>query len=799
MSETKKMPLLPLRGVVVFPYMVIHLDVGRERSISALENAMEGESQVLLVAQKDAGMDSPQKDDLYRMGTVARVKQMIKLPEGNLRVLVEGLYRGEIKEIADFEPYLDAEVAPMEEPQPEERDRQVDALMRHLQEMFEQYIKNSKNISPENIQAVNQIENAARLADVVSSHLSMNTEKKQEILEVVEPEERLESLIEILNYELEIMEIERTISSRVRQQMEQNQKEYYLREQMKAIQEELGERDEKKEAEEYREKIDQAGLPEEVYEKLMKEVKRLEKMPPAAAETVVIRNYLDWVLSLPWSTFTTDRLELEEVQRILDEDHYGLEKVKERIVEYLAVRKLTQKIKGPILCLVGPPGVGKTSLARSIARATGRHFERVTLGGVRDEAEIRGHRRTYVGALPGRIIQGISRAGSKNPVFLLDEVDKMASDFRGDPASALLEVLDPEHNRTFSDHFIETPFDLSQVLFVTTANTTQQIPRTLLDRMEVIEISGYTEEEKLHIARQFLLPRQLEENGLQPHNLNVSEGAWRDIIRQYTREAGVRNLERELAAVCRKLAKEVIGNPDYSQRLTRTNLKTYLGNPRYRYGAAEEKDRVGVAAGLGWTETGGDLLPVEVSLMKGRGNLTLTGKMGSIMQESARAGLSYVRSRAEVLGLEPDFYQKVDLHVHIPEGAIPKDGPSAGTAMTAAMVSSLIGIPVSRKVALTGEITLRGRVLHVGGIKEKVLAAHRAGMEKIIIPRDNHRDLDEVPDNVLRRIKVIEVEHMDEVLQEALVDFQMLEREGAEKRLREEVFSTEECSAVINH
>jgi len=771
MGHTKKLPLLPLRGVLVFPYMIMHLDVGREQSVKALETAMEGDNQVLLVAQKEAEINTPGEKDLYHTGTVAQIKQMIKLPEGNFRVLVEGVYRGKIKNFLCYEPYLETEVEVIDEVS--SYDTQTEALMRHLRQLFEEFMKNSKKISPETLASVSSITEAGRLADMISSHLSLDLEKKQEILEAFPTGERLEKLGQILSRELEIQKIEGKIDTRVKEQMESTQKEYYLREQIKAIQRELGEEDSlNAEASEYRKRISDAELPEKVEEKALKELDRLQKMPPAAAEGVVIRNYLDWLLELPWYKSSHDTMELEDVQRVLDEDHYGMEKVKNRIIEYLAVRHLTRQIKGPILCLVGPPGVGKTSLARSIARSMEREFVRVTLGGVRDEAEIRGHRRTYVGALPGRIIQGINQAGTRNPVFLLDEVDKMSTDFRGDPSAALLEVLDPEQNCNFSDHFIEVSFDLSQVMFITTANTTYNIPPALLDRMETIYISGYTEEEKLKISQRHLIPKQLQENGMTHEHLQVSENALRDIIRRYTREAGVRNLERNLATVCRKIAREVIRDENYCLKLNQKNLRRYLGIPRYRYGSAEEKDQVGVAAGLGWTETGGELLPVEVSLMKGSGKMILTGKMGDTMQESAQAAMSYIRSRSDYLGLSPGFYQEIDIHLHIPEGAIPKDGPSAGIVMASALVSALIGVPVSSQVALTGEITLRGRVLPVGGIKEKVLAAHRAGIRKVIISRDNRKDKSEIPAQVARKIELVEAETMDEVLGEALVGFE---------------------------
>jgi len=784
MGHIKKIPLLPLRGVLVFPYMVMHLDVGRERSVKALETAMEGDNQVILVAQKDAQVNDPGLEDLYDTGTVALVKQTIRLPEGNLRVLVEGLQRGKIMELSSFDPYLETEVRLMEDTTAEDHHtekEQTEALRRYLLRLFEDYVKNSKKISPETLSSVSAISDSGRLADVVASHLSMDLDQKQAMLEAYQPEERIEKLSGILQRELEILEIERQIGERVRKQMESTQKEYYLREQMRAIQKELGEEDGiGAEASEYRQKIEEAELPEEVEEKALKELERLQRMPPAAAEGVVIRNYLDWLLDLPWSKVTDDNVDLEEVQKVLDEDHYGLEKVKTRIVEYLAVKQLTQEIKGPILCLVGPPGVGKTSLAKSIARSMERKFVRITLGGVRDEAEIRGHRRTYVGALPGRIIQGIKQAGTRNPVFLLDEVDKMSTDFRGDPSAALLEVLDPEQNNSFSDHYLEVPFDLSRVLFITTANTTYNIPPALLDRMEIIYISGYTEEEKLKIARRYLIPKQLRENGMSSDQLKVSENALREIIRRYTREAGVRNLERSLATVCRKLAREVVQNGNYLLSLSQKNLKPYLGVPVYRYGAAEEKDQLGVATGLGWTETGGELLPVEVTLMKGAGKMILTGNMGDTMQESAQAALSYIRSRTEYLGLCADFYQELDIHLHIPEGAVPKDGPSAGIAMATALASALLEVPVSRKVAMTGEITLRGRVMPVGGIKEKVLAAHRAGIQTVIIPQDNQKDKSEIPVNISRKIELVEVENMDQVLQKTLVGFNLQDKLAGE-------------------
>lgn len=766
--RVKELPLLPLRGVIVFPNMVLHLDVGRESSKKALDEAMLNDNLIMLVTQKDAQIDEPENDDLFLVGTIVNIKQMLKLPGGTIRVLVEGLHRARVNEFLQSKPFFKVIVEELEESS--NKSTEIEALMRSLLLQFEQYIKLSKKIPMEILSTVMEAEEPGRLADIIASHLTLKIEQKQNILEAIDPKDRLEILIEFLNREMEILELERKINLRVRKQMEKTQKEYYLREQIKAIQKELGEGDEHTaEVDEYRQKLKEARLPEEAEKKVLKEIERLEKMPSAAAEAVVIRTYLDWMLDLPWSVLTEDRLDLKIVEKILDEDHYGLEKVKERIIEYLAVRTLTKKIKGPILCLIGPPGVGKTSLARSIARALERKFVRISLGGVRDEAEIRGHRRTYVGALPGRIIQGIRQAKSRNPVFLLDEVDKMSTDFRGDPSSALLEVLDPEQNNSFSDHYIEVPFDLSQVMFITTANNRFSIPQPLLDRMEVIYLPGYTEDEKVKIAQRHLIGKQLQENGLSKENLHISEGTLRHIVREYTREAGVRNLEREIANLCRKTAREVVKNNAFRLTVTRSNLHKYLGPPRFRYGVAEKENEIGVAMGVAWTESGGDLLAIEVTLMKGKGKLILTGKLGDIMQESAHAALSFIRSRAEYLRIDENFYNEYDIHIHVPEGAIPKDGPSAGITMATALVSALTRIPVDHRLAMTGEITLRGRVLPVGGIKEKVLAAHRAGMKKIIIPLDNKKDLAEIPGNVRRRLEFVLVDHMDQVLKEALL------------------------------
>jgi ATP-dependent Lon protease len=771
MSEknTRYLPVLPLRGVLVFPYMVIHLDVGRPKSIQAIEEAMIQEKQIFLATQKEAETDEPTENDIYNVGSVAEIKQILKLPGGTIRVLVEGLHRAKSLRLVATDPYFKAELEEFEEE--EEKSPEIEALMRSVTFQFEQYVKISKKIPPETVIAVVTLEEPGRLADVIASHLTLKVSDKQQILEAIGLKKRLEKLYSILTKELEILELERKINSRVRKQMEKTQKEYYLREQLKAIQKELGEKDERgAEADELREKIAEAKLPSEVEEKALKEVERLEKMPPMVAEASVIRNYLDWLLALPWNETTEDRLDIDLAEKILDEDHYGLKKAKERILEFLAVRQLAEKIKGPILCLVGPPGVGKTSLAKSISRALERKFVRISLGGVRDEAEIRGHRRTYVGAMPGRIIQGMRNAGSKNPVFLLDEIDKMSMDFRGDPSAALLEVLDPEQNNSFSDHYIEVPFDLSNVMFVTTANVIYNIPRPLLDRMELIRISGYTEEEKVKIAERYLLPKQMKEHGLKEEQLQVSENTLLQIVRLYTREAGVRSLEREIAGICRKAAKEIVKNPDKIVRVTVQNLQNYLGIPRYRYGTTEKDNEIGVATGLAWTEVGGDILQIEVSLLSGKGKLLLTGKLGEVMKESAQAGFSYVRSKVTELNIEKDFHEKYDIHIHVPEGAIPKDGPSAGITMATALASALSKRKIRKDVAMTGEITLRGRVLPVGGIKEKVLAAHRAGSKIIILPKENEKDLEDIPANIKRKLEFFLVEHMDEVLNKALVE-----------------------------
>lgn len=768
-SFVRTLPLLPLRGILVFPNMVIHLDVGREKSVQAIEEAMMQERAIFLATQREAQTDDPGEEDIYKVGTVAEVKQLLKLPGGTIRVLVEGLSRARIRSYVDHAPYFKVEIEQYSEDF--NKTAEVEALMRNLIYQFEQYVKLSKRIPPETVASVANLEEPARLADVIASHLSLRIEDKQSILESVDIIKRLERLCSILAKELEIVELERKINIRVRKQMEKTQKEYYLREQIKAIQRELGEKDERAaEGEEYREKIADSKLPKEVEGKVLKEVERLEKMPPMAAESAVVRNYIDWILSLPWSKNTRDRLDINEAEKVLEDDHYGLSEPKERILEYLAIRKLAKKIKGPIICFVGPPGVGKTSLGRSIARALDRKFVRVSLGGVRDEAEIRGHRRTYVGAMPGRIIQGMKSAGSKNPVFLLDEIDKMSMDFRGDPSSALLEVLDPEQNSTFSDHYIEVPFDLSNVMFITTANVQYNIPRPLMDRMELIYISGYTEEEKVQIALRHLAAKQIKEHGLTKQMVNISENTLRKVIREYTRESGVRSLERNIASLCRKTAKQIVSGKVKKVKVSMQNLESFLGSPRYRYGLAEQEDQVGVVTGMAWTEAGGDILAIEISIYKGSGKITLTGKLGDVMKESAQAGYSYVRSRARDLDIDDSMFEKNDIHVHIPEGAIPKDGPSAGISMACALASALTGRKVRHDVSMTGEITLRGRVLPVGGVKEKVLAAHRAGIKLIILPKDNKKDLDEVPANVKKNLQFKLVDHMDEVLDIALVN-----------------------------
>ncbi|MDO6846910.1 endopeptidase La [Priestia megaterium] len=770
MAEKEKltMPLLPLRGLIVYPTMVLHLDVGRDKSVQALEKAMMDDHLVCLVSQKDMGIDEPTKEDLYRTGTLAKIKQMLKLPNGTMRVLVEGLNRVTVTEFEESEEYFVVHV----EKQNEEHQVDVEdkALMRTLLDYFEQYIKLSKKVSVETLSTVSDIEEPGRLADIVASHLPIKIQLKQEILEITDVKERLNTIISHIQDEQEVLQLEKKIGQRVKKSMERTQKEYYLREQMKAIQKELGDKEGKTgEVATLREKIEASGMTDHVKQVAFKELDRYEKIPATSAESSVIRNYIEWLIALPWTNETEDTLNIHNAEQVLNDEHYGLEKVKERVLEYLAVQQLTKSLKGPILCLAGPPGVGKTSLARSIATSLDRHFVRVSLGGVRDESEIRGHRRTYVGAMPGRIIQGMKKAGTINPVFLLDEIDKMSNDFRGDPSSALLEVLDPEQNHNFSDHYIEETYDLSKVMFVATANNLATIPGPLRDRMEIIQIAGYTELEKLEIAKRHLLLRQLENHGLQKGNLQIRDDALTAIIRLYTREAGVRNLEREIASICRKAARIVVSGEKKRVVVTAKTLEEFLGKPRFRYGQAETEDQVGVATGLAYTTVGGDTLAIEVSLSPGKGRLVLTGKLGDVMKESAQAAFSYVRSNAEKLGIDEKFYEKHDIHIHVPEGAVPKDGPSAGITIATALVSALTGKPVRREVGMTGEITLRGRVLPIGGLKEKSLSAHRAGLTKILIPHDNERDIEDIPDSVQEELDIVLVSHVDQVLEHALV------------------------------
>ncbi len=766
-KNRRTIPVMPLRGLIVYPSMVLHLDVGRDKSINALEKAMVDDSLILLVSQKDVQVDDPEVDDMYHVGTIAKVRQMLKLPNDTIRVLVEGIQRAEVVEFVENDLYYEAIYKEVHDVN--RQPLESEALMRLVLAQFEQYIRVSKKINQETLSSISDIEEPGRLADLISSHLSLKLKDKQEILEMVDVAERLERIHDILSNEREVLELEKKISQRVKKQMEKTQKEYYLREQMKAIQKELGEKEGRlQEGLELRERLDQKELPESVKEKVIKEIERLEKMPQSSAEGTVVRNYIEWLLDLPWSEVTDDTIDIHACEAILNEDHYGLEKVKERILEYLAVQQMVGKLKGPIICFVGPPGVGKTSFAKSISRAINRKFVRISLGGVRDEAEIRGHRRTYVGAMPGRIMQGMKTAGTINPVFLLDEIDKMSMDFRGDPSAALLEVLDPEQNNTFSDHFIELPYDLSKVMFVTTANSISGIPRPLLDRMELVHIPGYTELEKKKIAEGYLIPKQLKEHGLTKEQVKIGGDVLEKVIREYTREAGVRNLERQIATLCRKAAKILVSGKRKRVVFTVANLHEYLGPSRFRFGLAETEDQIGVATGLAWTEAGGDTLSIEVAITKGKGKLTLTGKLGSVMQESAQAAFSYIRSRSEALEIEPDFYEKYDIHIHVPEGATPKDGPSAGISMATAMVSALTGTPIAREVAMTGEITLRGRVLPIGGVKEKVLSAHRAGITTVILPKENEKDLEDVPQSVRKSIQFHLVEHLDEVLQIAI-------------------------------
>jgi len=749
--------------------MVVPLFVGRQRSIKALEEATQKQSLIFLSSQKDAKTNDPTEEDIYKIGTLGSVVQMLKLPDGTVKVLIEGKRRARVAQFISNPEFFLVDVE--DAPELVERNTEIEALVREVHTTFENYVKLKKKIPPEMVMSVSSIDEPGRLADTIVAHLGIKLEDRQNLLETVNAAERLEKVLGHMRAEIEILEVERRIRSRVKKQMERSQKEYYLNEQMRAIQKELGEKDEfKNEIQEIEEKLKQKKLSAEAKDKVEKELKKLKMMSPMSAEATVVRNYIDWIVSLPWNEFTDDKLDINEAERVLEDDHYGLEKVKERILEYLAVQSLVGKIKGPILCLVGPPGVGKTSLGRSIARATGRKFVRVSLGGVRDEAEIRGHRRTYIGALPGKIIQSMKKAGSSNPVFLMDEIDKMSTDFRGDPSSALLEVLDPEQNTSFNDHYLDLDYDLSKVMFITTANTLDRIPRPLQDRMEIIRIAGYTELEKLSIAKKYLVEKQKESNGLTAENLAFTDNAILGVIRHYTKEAGVRNLERELASICRKVAVEVVRKDrNAHMQVGSKSLHKYLGAIKFRYGKAENEVKIGVTTGLAWTELGGELLATEVTIMPGKGQLIITGKLGDVMQESAQAAMSYVRSRGAELGLEKDFYQKLDVHIHVPEGAIPKDGPSAGITMATSLVSALMKIPVHNDLAMTGEITLRGTVLPIGGLKEKILAAHRAGIKKVLIPAENEKDIEEIPATVLKTVELELVSHMDQVLKKALV------------------------------
>jgi ATP-dependent Lon protease len=769
-AVTMDIPLLPLRDVVVFPHMIVPLFVGRERSIAALESAMKDEKEIFMVAQKSAHKDDPGEDEIYRIGTIGIIIQLLRLPDGTVKVLVEGKKRGIIREYLPSEEYFLVQADELEE-MGQSEDVRIEALMRSIRESFETYAKMTKKVHLEMVGTIASIEDPSKLADVVISQVNAKLEDKQKILEICNIPERMETIYELMLSEIEILHVEEKIKRRVKKQMEKTQKDYYLNEQMRAIQKEMGEKDDfRNEIVELEKRLKQKKLSEEAHKKVKQEIKKMQMMAPMSAEATVVRNYIDWLLDMPWSEKTENSHTLKASETILEEDHYGLKQVKERIIEYLAVQTLVKKNKGPILCLVGPPGVGKTSIAKSVARATNRKFVRLSLGGVRDEAEIRGHRRTYIGAMPGKIIQLLKKAGTNNPVFCLDEVDKLSSDFRGDPSSALLEVLDPEQNNAFNDNYLEVDYDLSDIMFITTANVLQTIPAPLQDRMEVIRLAGYTEQEKLNIAKRFLVRKEMEANGLKEDGVVFTDGALLTIIRQYTREAGVRNLEREIASICRKVARKIVADGGGKRiRISSKSIHGYLSVPKFRHGETEGRDEIGLTIGLAWTEVGGELLVIEVSIMQGTGKMTLTGKLGDVMQESAQAALTYVRARAAQFGLPEGFYKETDIHVHVPEGAIPKDGPSAGIAMATSIASAFIHRKVRGDLAMTGEITLRGRVLPIGGLKEKLLAAHRGNIRTVIIPKDNEKDLAEVPANVLKNLKVILVEHVDEVLKFALL------------------------------
>ena len=768
-DQPQLMPVLPLRDVVVYPYMVIPLFVGRDKSIRALEAAMDDDKQILLAAQKNASQDEPEPEDLYRTGTVANILQLLKLPDGTIKVLVEGSERAKVLNYLSSDEYFQAQVSLTETEAEPLDDRESEVLMRSVLAQFDQYVKLSKKVPPEILSSLAGIDEPGRLADTIAAHMSLKIDEKQHILEITDARKRLEHLIGLMEAEIDLLQVEKRIRGRVKRQMEKSQREYYLNEQMKAIQKELGDMDEgHNELDELAAKIEKAGMSKEAKEKAETELNKLKMMSPMSAEATVVRNYIDWLVNVPWKKRTKVRHDLSRAMEVLEADHYGLEKVKERILEYLAVQQRAKKVKGPILCLVGPPGVGKTSLGKSIARATNRKFIRMSLGGVRDEAEIRGHRRTYIGAMPGKIIQNLCKVETRNPLYLLDELDKMSMDFRGDPASALLEVLDPEQNNSFNDHYLEVDYDLSDVMFVATANSLN-IPGPLLDRMEVIRLAGYTEDEKVNIAERYLLKKQIKSAGLKDEEIHVSESAIRDIIRYYTREAGVRNLEREISKICRKGVKQILLKPDTKKvNVTSRNLEKFLGVRRFRFGSAEETDQIGQVTGLAWTEVGGELLTIEAVKMPGKGKHTVTGQLGDVMKESVQAAMSVVRSRAKALGLDPEFYSETDIHIHVPEGAVPKDGPSAGVGMCTALVSVLTDIPVRADVAMTGEITLRGEVLPIGGLKEKLLAAHRGGIKTVLIPEENTRDLKDIPKNIKQSLDIRPVRWIDEVLEVAL-------------------------------
>ena len=768
----RELPLVALRGLAIFPYMILSFDVGREISLNALESAMEDDEMIFLTSQKDSSVDEPTSDDYYHTGTVCKIKQLVKLPGDGVRVLVEGISRGVIKEINQEKPYIQVTIDEIVYDMDSiEDNKEIQATVRNVFDAFEEYINISNRVSPDILATLSEMDNENRFVDTIAANMFLKPEQKQEILDEFEIQDRLELILRILLEEIELLKIEKKIALKVKKSMNKVQKDYYLREQLKAIQKELGEdEDIDSEVEEYRKKLQKLKIPKESKEKISKEIDKFSKLSPMAPDSAVSRNYLETIFSLPWNKETKDKLDIKRAEEILNNAHYGLDKVKERIIEYLAIRKLSKTLKGPILCLVGPPGVGKTSIAKSIANSLDRKFVRISLGGVRDEAEIRGHRRTYVGAIPGRIINGVKEAKTKNPVFLLDEIDKMASDFKGDPSAAMLEVLDPEQNKDFVDHYLETPFDLSKILFVTTANTLSTIPRPLLDRMEVIELSGYIEEEKLNIAKKYLLPKQIKEHALKEDFVKIDDETMSEIINSYTREAGVRGLERTLATICRKSARKYVEDESLEEVLiTKNNIEEYLGKQKVRHQVAGKKPEVGVVTGLAWTAVGGETLTTEVNVLKGKGQIVLTGKLGNVMKESAQTGISYIRSIADKFNVDPDFYKENDIHIHLPEGAVPKDGPSAGITMALAVLSALTNRPVRNDVAMTGEITLRGRVLAVGGVKEKLIAAHRAGIKKVLLPQECEADLDEIPQKVKDEMEFVLVSHMDEVLEHALL------------------------------